>query len=368
MGHVLVFGVAGASCDDSVVTRPFVLATRRVVGSLLAIGLATCGLTACQQDDETTLIALILASNQADRWLNADEPTFRKQVNRTCKGCEYVTYNAGGDFPTQADQFQQALDDGADAIVLNPVDSEQAESLIEAAGSVPVIAYDRFVPGADYYVSYDATVTGQLQANATVAALNGKGAILVVNGAQTDANGVAIKQARDEVFSATKLRVLDELDPLTWSGEEAGAWVSEQLKKHPIKQIDAIVAANDGQAAGIVSALTTAGVPPRRLPYITGQDAELTALRRIVRDEQTMTVYKPITAEAEKAADIAVTLVTGGTVTGSTDFEGVASFIFDPRAVTVENLTNTVVRDGLFSTAEICDEQTAKTCVRLGIH
>lgn len=339
-----------------------------MVGVLLSLGLATAGLTACQEDEETTLIALLLASNQADRWLNADEPQFRKQVNRTCRGCEYVTYNAEGDFATQAEQFQLALDDGADAIVLNPVDSEQAESLIEAAGSVPVIAYDRFVPGADYYVSYDATVTGQLQAEATVAALDGKGSILVVNGAQTDANGVAIKKARNEIFAETKLNVLDELDPLTWSGEEAGAWVTTQLKDHPVKQIDAIVAANDGQAAGIVSALDAAGVGPRRLPYITGQDAELTALRRIVRDEQAMTVYKPITAEAQQAADIAVTLVTGGQVTGTTDFEGVASFIFDPRAVTVANLTNTVVRDGLYSTAEICDEATHVRCEKLGIH
>jgi D-xylose transport system substrate-binding protein len=362
------FWVAGRPCDDSGVTRPLVLATRRLVGSLLAIGLVTGCLTACQQNEDTTLIAFLLASNQADRWVNADEPAFRKQVHRTCRGCDYVTYNAGGDSRTQAEQFQKALDEGADAIVLNPVDAEQAESLIEAAGSVPVIAYDRFVPGADYYVSYDATVTGQLQANATVAALDGAGAILVVNGAQSDANGVAIKIARDEVFSATKLRVLDELDPLTWSGEEAGAWVTEQLKNYPIKRIDAIVAANDGQAAGIVTALNNAGVGPRRLPYITGQDAELTALRRIVRDEQTMTVYKPITAEAEQAADIAVTLVTGGTVTGTTDFEGVDSFIFDPRAVTVVNLTNTVVRDGLYTTAEICDEETAARCVRLGIH
>lgn len=338
------------------------------MGCLLAIGLGMGFLTACQQEDDTTLIALILASNQSDRWLNADEPAFRKQVNRTCKGCEYITYNADGDFPTQAEQFQKALDEGADAIVLNPVDSEQAESLIEAAGSVPVIAYDRFVAGADYYVSYDAAVTGQLQANATVAALGGAGSILVVNGAQTDANGVAIKRARHEIFSATKIRVLDELDPLTWSGEEAGAWVTTQLKDHPIRQIDAIVAANDGQAEGIVATLTDAGVPQRRMPYVTGQDAELTALRRIVRGEQAMTVYKPITAEAQQAADIAVTLVTGGTVSGTTDFEGVPSFIFDPRAVTVENLTNTVVRDGLYSTAEICDEATAKRCMRLGIH
>jgi D-xylose transport system substrate-binding protein len=350
------------------VTRSLVEPLRRVAGLLLALGLACGGLTGCEQDDNPTLIAFLLASDSSDRWLNADEPAFRQQVKSTCKGCKYVTYDARRDPAEQAEQFTKALADGADVVVLNPVDSEKAEELVVRAGSVPVVAYDRFVAGADYYVSYDATSTGKLQAEATVRALDGKGSILIVNGAQTDANGVAIKQARKAVFKRTKIEVLAELDPSNWDGDVAGSWVTEQLKKNPISGIDAIVAANDEQAAGIVAALKAKGIGRDRLPFLTGQDAELTALQRIVRGEQAMTVYKPITAEAHQAADIAVSLVTGGKVSGSTPFEGVDAFIFKPRAVTVDNLTNTVVRDGQHTTAEICDEQTAARCKKLGIH
>ncbi len=341
---------------------------RRAIATLLTLLFVGSGLTACQQVEDPTLIAFLLASDQADRWVNADEPAFRKQVKRTCRGCEYVTYNARRDPAEQAKQFEKVLDDGADVVVLNAVDASQAQVLIEEAGEVPVVAYDRFIPGADYYVSYDATSTGTLQARATVEALGGKGNVLIVNGALTDANGVAIKLAREIVFAKTKIKVLAELDPDTWSGDEAGAWVSQQVKKHPIKQIGAIVAANDGQAAGIVSALAAEGIGPGRIPFITGQDAELSALQRIVRGEQAMTVYKPIMTEAHQAADIAVALVTGGEVTGTTDFSGVPSFIFEPQAVTVQNLTNTVVRDGLHTPAEICDEATARRCELLGIH
>jgi D-xylose transport system substrate-binding protein len=361
-------GGGGLAWDDSGVTSPHISVVCRWAVAVVAASVAATVLAACNRTDQPTQIAFLLASDQADRWTSADEPAFRKQIKRTCRGCDYVTMNAEGDFDAQAEQFEEALDDGADVIVLNPVDSERAEELIAAAGSVPVVAYDRFVPGADYYVSYDAKSTGTLQAEATVTALGGSGRILVVNGAQTDANGVAIKRARTKVFADSGLKVLAELDPLTWSAEEAGAWVAEQLKEHPIRTIDAIVAANDGQAGGIIAALIQAGVSPDRLPFVTGQDAELEALRRIVRGEQAMTVYKPIAAEARQAADIAVTLVTGGQVTGTTDYEGVPSFVFEPRAVAVGNLTNTVVRDGLHTAAAICDAATVTRCEELGIH
>ncbi len=341
---------------------------RRALIFLVAGVLASAALTGCQQPERPTTIALLLASDQADRWTAADEPAFRKHIKRICRGCEYVVLNAQGDVATQAEQFEEVLDDGADVIVLNPVDSEQAEALVVSAGAVPVVAYDRFVAGADFYVSYDASGTGTLQAEATVDALGGRGRILVVNGPRTDANAVAIKRARGDIFATTKIKVLAELDPLTWSGEEAGAWVREELQRYPLDTLDAIVAASDEQAGGIADLLTARGVSSARMPFITGQDAELSALRRIVRGEQSMTVYKPITAQAQQAADIAVTVITGGVVSGASDFEGVRSFVFEPRAVNLTNLTNTVVRDGLYSTADICDDQTIERCQDLGLH
>ncbi|MFZ2503913.1 MAG: substrate-binding domain-containing protein [Nocardioides sp.] len=342
---------------------------RRVVAAVVATLVGASLLAACEAPKPAnTLIAFLLASDQAHRWVNADEPAFAKRVKQTCKGCDYLTLNARGDAQQQAEQFQQALDEGADAIVLNAVDAELAEELVVAAGDVPVIAYDRFVAGADYFVSYDATATGTLQAQAVLAAAPAgrKPAVLLINGGSRDGNALAIKRARAAVLG-TQVRVLDELEPETWAGDLAGAWVTAQLRKTRATEIDAILAGNDNQAAAVVEALRQANVPPKRFPLITGQDADLEAVRRIVRGEQALTVYKPINVEAAQAADIAVQLVTGGTVSGASEVEGVAAFVFTPQAVTIDNLTDTVVRDRLYSIAEICDTDTLADCERLGI-
>ena len=76
-------------------------------------------------------------------------------------------------------------------------------------------------------------------------------------------------------------------------------------------EIQGVYAANDGQAGGVVAALTGAGVAADALPPITGQDAELAAIQRILAGEQAMTIYKPIPIEAETAAEVAVELANG---------------------------------------------------------
>lgn len=334
----------------------------------LALILASGALAGCKpKPPPNRLIAFLLASDQSSRWMDSDEPAFQKRVNQTCKGCSYLTLNASGDPDLQSEQFDQALSQGADVIVLNAVDSERAEDLIVAAGKVPVIAYDRFVAGADYYVSYDAQVTGELQAEAVLADAGGAApSVLLIDGGRLDANTRSIKDARAATFGK-KVQVLAELEPATWSAEEAAAWIKTQLGKHRPTTVDAIVAANDTQAGAVVDVLTSMGVKPRQFPYITGQDASLEAVRRIVRGEQAMTVYKPIITEANQAADLAVALVTSTAVTDSKDFEGVASFIFTPQSVTVNNLADTVVRDRLYTLEQICDATTMPACERLGL-
>lgn len=251
----------------------------------LALILASGALAGCKpKPPPNRLIAFLLASDQSSRWMDSDEPAFQKRVNQTCKGCSYLTLNASGDPDLQSEQFDQALSQGADVIVLNAVDSERAEDLIVAAGKVPVIAYDRFVAGADYYVSYDAQVTGELQAEAVLADAGGAApSVLLIDGGRLDANTRSIKDARAATFGK-KVQVLAELEPATWSAEEAAAWIKTQLGKHRPTTVDAIVAANDTQAGAVVDVLTSMGVKPRQFPYITGQDASLEAVRRIVQE------------------------------------------------------------------------------------
>src|SRR5258708_13315758 len=81
------------------------------------------------------------------------------------------------------------------------------------------------------------------------------------------------------------------------------------------KRVKGALAASEGTAGGAIAAMKTAGLKP--LPPITGQDAELAAIQRILAGEQTMTVYKAIKAEAEAAAELAYDLAYGITVSST---------------------------------------------------
>ncbi len=340
---------------------------RRLLVSLVLAAVPLSGLAACSAPPDPTLIAFLMGSSSAPRWTTADEPAFRDRVDLTCPDCEYVTRNAAGDPERQQRQLDEVLDQGADVIVLNAVTAELGEQLVVRAGDVPVVAYDRFVAGADYYVSFNASVTGTLAARAVVRRV-GKGAsVLLLNGAQTDANGVAMKTAVHEVFDDAGVRIVAEKDPVTWSADEAQAWVEAQLRRHPPRTLDAIVVANDTQATGVAQVLTEAGLPVADWPVITGQDANLDALRRLVTGRQTLTIYKSFPQEAEQAADIAVTLVTGGEPTDTTPVEGVPAYIFRPQVVTLDNLADTVIRDGVVDPEELCAGPVLRRCEQIGL-
>jgi len=272
---------------------------------------------------------------------------------------------AEADPALQSEQLRDALDDGADVIVLTAVSTDAGESLLQAAGATPVIAYDRFIAGADYYVSFDNDAVGRLQAQALVAAAGPRPRLLVVNGAQGDPNAAALRLAAAEVFAGSGAQVLATANPADWHTDTAQQWVTEQLDLLGGERVDGVYAGNDAQAAGVVAALEAAGHP--RVP-VTGQDGELEALQRILRGDQLMTVYKSVTDEATQAATLAVQLVGREDVDPSTtEVEGVPAYLFEPVAVTVANLTDTVVRDGSVTIDELCTPPLLAVCERLGI-
>ncbi|RKN51965.1 ABC transporter substrate-binding protein, partial [Streptomyces klenkii] len=123
---------------------------------------------------------------------------------------------------------------------------------------------------------------------------------------------------------------------------------------------------------GVIEALKDARITP--LPPVTGQDAELSALRRIVRGEQYMTVYKPFADEADAAAEAALALARGEGLEGMAEEridtpagEEVPAILLDPVGVTLDNLEETVIRDGFFSVEEICTREYRSACARAGL-
>jgi D-xylose transport system substrate-binding protein len=132
-----------------------------------------------------------------------------------------------------------------------------------------------------------------------------------------------------------------------WLAEEALKHVENALTANDNK-VDAIVMSNDGTAGGAIQALTAQGLAGKVL--VSGQDAELGALQRIVAGTQTMTVYKPIIKLAPAAVDAAVALAKGQkpqtTRTVNNGRIEVPSILIEPISVDKTNIDDTVVKDG----------------------
>ena len=340
--------------------RPRRRRARAVLAALLL--LSSLGLQACFSSDEK-VVAFLLASQEAERWTTLDEPAFAEKLEELCGDCSYLTYAAEDDAEAQAEQFDQALDAGADVVVLNAVDSEQAADLVSGT-DVPVIAYDRFVEGAERYVSTDPAATGRLMATTLVGAAGKDSRVLFLSGARGDQNAVAIDEAAQGVLGENGVEVLERLEPKTWSRAEAKKFVL--ANRDQIGEVDAVFASNDTQAAGVAEALRELKVSD--WPFVTGQDAELSAVRRVVLGTQGMTVDKHVRTLAERAAELAVDLVDEEEAEGLTEVRGVPSVVLQPVAVTRTTLANTVVRDHVYTIEQVCQGDTRSACTKLGLY
>jgi D-xylose transport system substrate-binding protein len=320
-------------------------------------------------------IALLLPESKTARYESHDRPHFERKVKALCPDCEVLYSNANQDAAKQQSQAEAALTNGAKVLVLDPVDSASAASIVERAKQlkVPVISYDRLVLNAelDYYIAFEVEPIGRLQAQTLVDKLkaDGKagGTIVLIHGAPTDHNSKLLKDGVYSVLKGSGLVVGAEYDTPDWSPDKAQQQMEQALTALGKDKIVGVYAANDGTGGGAISALKAAGVSP--LPPVTGQDAELAAIQRVIAGEQYMTIYKALKQEAEVAAEFAVALVRGeappaGKVTGKTQNgkKEVPSVLLAPVAVTKENVKSTVVADGFWTVEQICAGEYKAAC------
>lgn len=357
----------------------------RAMALPLALALSAGALAACSSGESSTSgsgsgagadkagalkIALLLPESKTTRYESFDRPLFEAAVKAQCADCSVIYNNADQDATKQQQQFESAVTEGADVIVLDAVDGKSAASLVSNAKSqdIPVIAYDRFIAGADYYVSFDNQKVGELQGQALLGALkaDGKtsGDILMINGAPTDANAADFKKGAHSVLDKSSFKIAGEYDTPDWSPDKAQSWTEGQLSK--VKgDLVGVYAANDGTAGGAIAALKGGGVDP--LPPVTGQDAELAAIQRIISGDQDMTIYKAIKPEAEDAAKAAIALGEGKKPEAKDDKDGVPSTLLDPVVVTKDTVKDTVVKDGFYKLEDICAGSVAKACASAGL-
>jgi D-xylose transport system substrate-binding protein len=328
-------------------------------------------------------IALLLPETKTTRYEAQDRPLFEAKVKALCSDCEILYSNANQKGDLQQNQADAALTNGAKVLVLDPVDSASAAAIVSKAKSqnVPVISYDRLILNADidYYISFDNIQVGKLQAKSLVDKLkaDGKsGSIVMINGSPTDNNAKLFKQGAHSVLDSSGLKIGKEYDTPDWSPDKAQTEMEQAITALGKTGFVGVYAANDGTGGGAIAALKGQGISP--LPPVTGQDAELAAVQRILTGEQYMTVYKAIKPEAEKAAEWAVHIAKGDTqaaqALATTKVDNgqkqVPSIILTPVAVTKDNAKETVgkmISDGFLKANQICAGPAASACQQAGI-
>jgi D-xylose transport system substrate-binding protein len=361
----------------------------RALGALTAaLALLTVG--ACGDDDDNgggggdgggAKIALLLPETKTTRYEEQDRPNFERRVKELCEDCEVIYANANQDPAKQQQQAEAAITQGAKVIVISAVDVASAATIVERAkqSDVAVIAYGRLIPDADinYYVSIDPFKVGQQQAQVQMAAIEKAGKsnprVVMINGAPTDSNSKPYKDGASQVLKNKGADIVKSFDTPDWSPDKAQQEMEQTITALGNDGFDAVYVANDGMAGGAIAALKGAQIDPASR-FVTGQDAELAGIQRILAGEQLMTVYQPIIDIAEKSAELAVPIAQGKQPPADlakdkvdNGAKQVPSVLLDTIAIQPDNIESTVVKQGFLDAGEICTGKYAKDCKEAGV-
>jgi D-xylose transport system substrate-binding protein len=344
----------------------------RLAGAATLMGTLLGGTAAFAQADGAT-VAFLMPDQGSTRYEEHDYPGFQAAMAELCPTCTVIYQNATADVALQQQQFNSVISQGAQVIVLDPVDSTAAASLVQMAHDqgVKVIAYDRPIPDtpADFYVSFDNEGIGAAIAQSLVDKLKADGVpegagVLQINGSPTDAAAGLIRDGVDSALDASGYTTLAEFDTPDWVPANAQEWTSGQITRFG-DDIVGIVAANDGTGGGAIAALKAAGVDP--VPPVTGNDATTAALQLIIAGDQYNTISKPSEIVARAAAEVAIQLLNGETPEASTTLYDTPSQLFVPAVITQENIKAEIFDKGIASAADVCTAEYAEACTALGI-
>jgi D-xylose transport system substrate-binding protein len=319
-----------------------------LAASASALSLAACGVidgiggsdsSATPKQDNDITVGLLLPDRNTARYEKFDYPLIKKRVASLTADKGKVLYaNAEASAAKQSRQFQKMIDDKVDVVLVDPVDAKTVAPDVRKAkdAGIPVIAYDRLAQGPiDAYVSHD----DELVTRAST------GKVVMMNGDPADPNTAQFKKGALSELRG-KVDIVKQYDTKEWKPSVAKANTEKAIKAIGLNNIAAVYSANDGMAGAVIEALKEAGAT--EIPPVTGQDANLDAVQRIVSGQQYMTVYKSFLAEANDAAAMAVYKV-------------------PVVALTKGNIEGTVIQDGVYSVKDICTPEYEADCAAIGL-
>lgn len=370
-------------------TRGIRVASLAAVAAMVLAGTAACGSSDDNKKDSSGgsdskgKVGVILPdATTSPRWEGNDRPSLTKAFSDA--GIESDIQNAGGDTAKFGTICDSMINEGVKVLMIVNLDSDSGAACLKKASAAGIVSidYDRLTlgGGASYYVSFDNVQVGALMGEGLQKCLTDAGKnqanIIYIDGAATDNNAALFKQGYEQALKPK----IDSGD-YKLVGDVSGEWNDQKaanafdgLYTKNNGKIDGIVSANDTMAGGIVARLAAnnlAGKVP-----VTGQDASIEGLQRVLDGTQCMTVYKNTNLEADLASKLAIAVIKGDkseadkladkTVPDTTTNKDVKSALATPEAIYKDNVKK-VIDEGFQKASDVCTGKYAKLCTAAGI-
>ncbi|ELY2622897.1 D-xylose ABC transporter substrate-binding protein [Cronobacter malonaticus] len=303
-------------------------------------------------------IGMAIDDLRLERW-QKDRDIFVSKAESL--GAKVFVQSANGNEETQMSQIENMINRGVDVLVIIPYNGQVLSNVVAEAKreGIKVLAYDRMINNADidFYISFDNEKVGELQAQSLVEKVP-QGNYFLMGGSPVDNNARLFRDGQMKVLKpfidSGKIKVVGDQWVDGWLPENALKIMENALTANNNK-IDAVVASNDATAGGAIQALSAQGLAGK--VAISGQDADLAGIKRIIAGTQTMTVYKPITQLANTAAEVAVELGNDkqpkSDATLNNGLKEVPARLLTPIKVDKSNIESTVIKDGFHKKSEL---------------
>ena len=324
-------------------------------------------------------VGVSMPTQTTERWI-ADGEAVKSQLEEA--GFEVDLQFANDDIPTQSQQIDQMITQGAKVLIIAAIDGTALAPQLEnaAAQGIKIISYDRLIrdsENVDFYVSFDNFKVGVAQGQSLIDGLAARGEgpfnVELFAGSLDDNNAhfffsgaMSVIQPKidDGTFTVVSGQTdIEQAATLGWQQETAQKRMEDLLTaNYQDKKVDGVLSANDGLARGIITALQNngySGTVADTFPIITGQDAEIASTKLIQDGIQYSTIFKDTRLLAEQAVTAAQDLLAGEEpeANNTEDYDNgvkvVPSYLLDVVTVTQENLTEALVDTGYWTQEEI---------------
>ena len=367
--------------------------------AVLALTLAACGGEGAGSDsdsgggsDEELSIGVSMPTQTSERWI-ADGEAVQEQLE--AEGYTVDLQFAGDDIPTQSQQVDQMITQGADALIIAAIDGTALSSQLQAAADagIPVISYDRLIrdsENVDFYVSFDNFKVGVAQGNALLTGLGianddapdgtatGPFNIELFAGSLDDNNAFfffdgAMSVLQPKIDDGTLVvksgqTDIEQVATLRWQQETAQKRMEDLLtgSYNDGTKVNGVLSPYDGLSRGIITALQNAGygrIAPAPMPIVTGQDAEIASVKLIADGVQSSTIFKDTRLLAEQAVIAAQAFLEGDepeandTETYDNGVKVVPSYLLPVETVFADDIQSVLVDSGYWTAEEVASGQ-----------